>query len=133
MIPVRGYEGEKVAVLGLGRSGLATARALEAGGATALCWDDGTEARARAGAAGLTLHDLTRREAFEGVAALVTSPGIPHLYPETNKHIARAYKEGIPVDNDTRTANVLVWIPTLGTINGQSRTAISDITIEAAG
>ena len=39
----------------------------------------------------------------------------------------------IPVDNDTRTANVLVWIPTLGTINGQSRTAISDITIEAAG
>ena len=28
MIPVHGYEGEKVAVLGLGRSGLATARAL---------------------------------------------------------------------------------------------------------
>ncbi|MEC7761794.1 MAG: UDP-N-acetylmuramoyl-L-alanine--D-glutamate ligase [Pseudomonadota bacterium] len=100
MIPVRGYEGEKVAVLGLGRSGLATARALEAGGATALCWDDGAEARARAEEAGLTLHDLTRREAFEGVAALITSPGIPHLYPETNKHIARAYKAGIPVDND---------------------------------
>ena len=69
MIPVHGYEGEKVAVLGLGRSGLATARALEAGGAIPLCWDDGAEARARAEAAGLTLHDLGRREAFEGVAA----------------------------------------------------------------
>ncbi|MBV7379009.1 UDP-N-acetylmuramoyl-L-alanine--D-glutamate ligase [Maritimibacter dapengensis] len=100
MIPVRGFEGAKIAVLGLGRSGLATAKALEAGGAEALCWDDGAEARARAEAAGLTLHDLTRREAFQGVAALITSPGIPHLYPTTNPHIARAYAEGIPVDND---------------------------------
>ena len=33
MIPVRGYQGMRVAVLGLGRSGLATARALQAGGA----------------------------------------------------------------------------------------------------
>ena len=31
MIPVKGYQGRKVAVLGLGRSGLATARALIAG------------------------------------------------------------------------------------------------------
>ncbi|MZR12833.1 UDP-N-acetylmuramoyl-L-alanine--D-glutamate ligase [Maritimibacter sp. DP07] len=100
MIPVRGYEGERVAVLGLGRSGLATAHALAAGGATPLCWDDGAEARARAEAAGLTLHDLTRREAFDGVAALITSPGIPHLYPEPNRHILRALHAGIPVDND---------------------------------
>jgi UDP-N-acetylmuramoylalanine--D-glutamate ligase len=100
MIPVRGYEGERVAVLGLGRSGLAAARALAAGGATPLCWDDGVEARARAEDAGLTLHDLGRRDAFDGVAALITSPGIPHLYPATNPHIARAYKLGIPVDND---------------------------------
>lgn len=100
MIPVRGYEGRKVAVLGLGRSGLATARALEAGGAIALCWDDGAEARAKAEALGLTLHDLSRRDAFDDLAALITSPGIPHLYPETNRHIARAYEEGVPVDND---------------------------------
>ena len=48
MIPVLGYEGRKVAVLGLGRSGLATARALVAGGAEALCWDDSVAARAAA-------------------------------------------------------------------------------------
>ena len=100
MIPVRGYQGRKVAVLGLGRSGMATARALSAGGAEALCWDDSPEARGRAEAAGLTLHDLTRAGAWEGLAALVTSPGIPHLYPEPNRHIARALAEGIPVDND---------------------------------
>ncbi|MBD3678581.1 MAG: UDP-N-acetylmuramoyl-L-alanine--D-glutamate ligase [Rhodobacteraceae bacterium] len=100
MIPVRGYEGRKVAVLGLGRSGLAAARALEAGGAEALCWDDGAEARAKAEAAGLTLHDLSRGNAWEGVAALVVSPGIPHLYPAPNPVIAAAWAAGVPVDND---------------------------------
>ena len=100
MIPVRGYEGQKVAVLGLGRSGLAAARALEAGGAEALCWDDSAEARARAEAAGLALHDLGRADALDRVAALIVSPGIPHLYPEPNRHIARALELGVPVDND---------------------------------
>lgn len=100
MIPVRGYEGAKVAVLGLGRSGLATARALVAGGAEPLLWDDSPEARGKAEAEGFTVTDLTRNSAFEGVAALVVSPGIPHLYPKPNAVIARALELGIPVDND---------------------------------
>lgn len=100
MIPVRGYEGAKVAVLGLGRSGLATARALQAGGAEPLLWDDSPEARAKAEAEGFACTDLTRHAAFEGVAALITSPGIPHLYPNPNKVIARALEAGVPVDND---------------------------------
>ena len=84
MIPVRGLSGAKVVVLGLGRSGLTAAHALEAGGAEALCWDDGADARLKAENAGLTLHDVSRREAWNGVALLVVSPGIPHLYPEPN-------------------------------------------------
>jgi serine/threonine-protein kinase len=39
----------------------------------------------------------------------------------------------IPIDNKTKTSNVLVWISKLGTVGGQSRTAISDITLRAAG
>mgnify|MGYP001233291249 FL=1 len=81
MIPVKGYKGQRVAVLGLGRSGLATAAALRAGGAEPLLWDDSPEARAKAEAEGFALTDLTRNAALEGVACLVTSPGIPHLYP----------------------------------------------------
>jgi UDP-N-acetylmuramoylalanine--D-glutamate ligase len=100
MIPVLGYEGQKVAVLGLGRSGLATARALQAGGAIPLLWDDAPEARARAEAEGIALTDLTRDAAWDGLALFVTSPGIPHLYPRPNRHIARALAAGIPVDND---------------------------------
>ena len=100
MIPVRGYEGRKVAVLGLGRSGLATARALLAGGAEPLLWDDAPESRAAAEAAGFVLTDLGRAQALDGVAALIVSPGIPHLYPRPNPVIARALHLGVPVDND---------------------------------
>jgi serine/threonine protein kinase len=39
----------------------------------------------------------------------------------------------IAVHNGTKTSNVLVWISTLGTTDGQSRTAISEITLRAAG
>lgn len=100
MIPVQGFEGRKVAVLGLGRSGLASAAALAAGGAIPCLWDDAPEARAKAEAAGFTLADLTRADAWDGVASLVVSPGIPHLYPEPNRLIARAMAAGIPIDND---------------------------------
>ncbi len=100
MIPAIGYKGQKVAVLGLGRSGLATAAALTAGGAETLLWDDAPEARAAAEVSGLTCTDLSRASAFEGVAALITSPGIPHLYPHPHKIIARAMELGVPVDND---------------------------------
>lgn len=100
MIPVRGYAGAKVAVLGLGRSGLATARALAAGGAEAMLWDDSPEARARAEGEGFALTDLTRGAALAQAALLVTSPGIPHLYPAPHPVIARAVEAGVPVDND---------------------------------
>ena len=100
MIPVKGYKDQKVAVLGLGRSGLAAAAALQAGGAALLLWDDSPEARGRAEAEGHVLTDLTRNGALEGVAALITSPGIPHLYPAPHPVIARALEAGMPVDND---------------------------------
>ncbi len=100
MIPVTGYSGLKVAVLGLGRSGLSTARALIAGGAVPLLWDDSPEARQKAEAEGFALTDLSRATALDGVALLVTSPGIPHLYPAPHKVIARALEAGIAVDND---------------------------------
>ena len=100
MIPVKGFEHRKVAVLGLGRSGKATVAALEAGGAEVIAWDDGVQAREAAEAAGITLVDFTRHGALEGVAALITSPGIPHLYPAPHPAIAAAWEAGVPVDND---------------------------------
>ncbi|MEO1176959.1 MAG: UDP-N-acetylmuramoyl-L-alanine--D-glutamate ligase [Pseudomonadota bacterium] len=100
MIPVRGLQGQKVAVLGLGRSGLSAARALHAGGAEPLCWDDNPDARDRAEAEGFAVRDLGKAQSFEGVARLIVSPGIPHLYPAPNPVVAAALVAGIPLDND---------------------------------
>ncbi|WP_380058355.1 UDP-N-acetylmuramoyl-L-alanine--D-glutamate ligase [Falsihalocynthiibacter sp. SS001] len=100
MIPVLGYENRKVAVLGLGRSGLATARALREGNAIPVVWDDNAEARARAEAEGFTPQELSKDAAWEDVAVLILSPGIPHLYPSPNKYVAKAWELGVPVDND---------------------------------
>ena len=100
MIPVQGVEGQKIAVLGLGRSGMATAAALKAGGADLLLWDDSPEGRQNAEALGYVCVDLGKQGAFEGVSMLITSPGIPHLYPTPNKIIALAMAAGVAVDND---------------------------------
>jgi UDP-N-acetylmuramoylalanine--D-glutamate ligase len=100
MIPVRGFDGARVAVLGLGRSGLSAARSLRAGGAVPVCWDDNEAARDRAGAEGFDLLDLTGEGAFYGIASLIVSPGIPHLYPVPNRIVAAAQAAGVPVDND---------------------------------
>ncbi|SEM53607.1 UDP-N-acetylmuramoylalanine--D-glutamate ligase [Loktanella fryxellensis] len=100
MIPVQGYDGRHVAVLGMGRSGVATAKALEAGGAIPIVWDDSPTGRAAAEANGWALRDLTAAGGFDGIAALIVSPGIPHLYPTPNPVIAAAWDAGVPVDND---------------------------------
>ncbi len=100
MIPVQGYAGQTVAVLGLGRTGRAAAVALRAGGAVPVVWDDSVPAREAAEQDGFDLRDLTKAQAFEDVAALIVSPGIPHLYPAPHPVIAAAMQAGVPVDND---------------------------------
>lgn len=100
MIPVRGLSDARVAILGLGRSGLSAARALSAGGARPVCWDDNPEARARAEAEGFDCADLKRAGAFDDIARLILSPGIPHLYPAPNPVVVAALDAGVPVDND---------------------------------
>lgn len=100
MIPVVGYKGHQIAVLGLGRSGLATARALREGGATPICWDDNPAARAVAEGEGFAIKELAKQGAFEGITSLIVSPGIPHLYPTPNPVVKAALAAGVAVDND---------------------------------
>ncbi len=100
MIPVRGYAGHRVAVLGLGRSGRPAIASLRAGGAEVVAWDDSPAARAAADVEDIPLADLTRARSWEGVKALIVSPGIPHLYPAPHPAIAAAWDAGVAVDND---------------------------------
>ncbi len=97
MIPVAAYAGARVGVLGLGRSGMATAQALVAGGAVPVLWDDGATARDRAASAGFTVADPAR---IDDLVALIVSPGIPHLYPAPHPAVVAARARGIVVDNE---------------------------------
>ncbi len=100
MIRVRGYQGHRVAILGLGRSGVSAARALRAGGAEVVGWDDSGAARAAFEAEGFAVADLTRDADWEGVVALIVSPGIPHLYPAPHPVVDAAQARGVVLDND---------------------------------
>ena len=79
MISCEGYATKHVAVVGLGKSGLAAARALCRSGARVLAWDDGEAARAAAEAEGIPVRDPSRIN-WAAQDALVLSPGIPHTY-----------------------------------------------------
>ncbi|HKM88825.1 MAG TPA: UDP-N-acetylmuramoyl-L-alanine--D-glutamate ligase, partial [Xanthobacteraceae bacterium] len=90
MIPVTTFAGKKVAVFGLGGSGLASASALLAGGADVVAFDDDAQSVAKANAAGIPTADL--RDADWGrIAALVLAPGVPltHAVPHWIVRLAR--------------------------------------------
>jgi UDP-N-acetylmuramoylalanine--D-glutamate ligase len=99
MIPVPGFEGRRVAVFGLGRSGITAARALRAGGAVPILWDDGAAGRMQAQAEGFTVEDLTTAD-WSGFAALVLSPGAPLTHPKPHWTVDRAREAGVPVIGD---------------------------------
>ncbi len=100
MIVVQAYEGKRVGILGMGRSGLAAAAALEAGGATPICWDDNEAGQEAARSAGFSVENLTHEEPYADLAALIVSPGIPHLYPSPHRAVEQAWSTRVPVDND---------------------------------
>ena len=99
MIPVPIFSGRPVAVLGLGRSGLAAARALAAGGAEVWAWDDDEGTRGTAAATGAALVDLGDCD-WRAPAALVLSPGIPHTHPAPHPAAAAARAAGCEIIGD---------------------------------
>ena len=99
MIPVPGFEGRRIAVFGLGRSGLTAARALKAGGALPVLWDDSVSSRMQAEAEGFAIEDLTRAD-WSDFAALVLSPGAPLTHPKPHWTVGKAKAAGVEVIGD---------------------------------
>lgn len=99
MIPVPGFEGRRIAVFGLGRSGLTAARALKAGGAMPVLWDDSVSSRMQAEAEGFDVEDLTVAD-WSGFAALVLSPGAPLTHPKPHWTVDRAHEAGVEIVGD---------------------------------
>jgi UDP-N-acetylmuramoylalanine--D-glutamate ligase len=99
VIPVTAFAGKKVAVFGLGGSGLVSASALLAGGANVIAYDDNTQSVAKANAAGIPTADL-RHADWSKFAALVLAPGVPLTHPQPHWIVALARKAGVAVIGD---------------------------------
>ncbi len=99
MTPATAFAGRTVALFGLGGSGLATARALAAGGATVACWDDGEAGRAKAAAEGLTVTDLAAAD-WSRFSSLILAPGVPLTHPTPHWTVGKAKAAGVEIIGD---------------------------------
>jgi len=129
MIPVTTFAGKKVAVFGLGGSGLASASALLAGGADVVAFDDDAQSVAKANAAGIPTADFRDLD-WSRIAALVLAPGVPLTHPAPHRVVALAQRAGVEVIGDielfcserARLAPAAPFVAITGT-NGKSTTS----------
>jgi UDP-N-acetylmuramoylalanine--D-glutamate ligase len=124
LIELYPFAGYPVAVLGLGKSGLAAAKALAASGAEVWAWDDNEDARAKARAEEINLVDLNAVDLAE-LTTLVISPGIPHTHPAPHPVAGRAKGAGLELICDVellaRSQREASYLGITGT-NGKSTT-----------
>ncbi len=99
MIPVTSLAGKKVALFGLGGSGLVTARALVAGGAEVTAFDDNPDSVAKAQSEGIHTADLRTLD-WSKLAAFVLAPGVPLTHPKPHWSVDLARAAGVEVIGD---------------------------------
>jgi UDP-N-acetylmuramoylalanine--D-glutamate ligase len=99
MIAAKSFPGKIVAVFGLARTGLASVRALKEGGAEVIAWDDNAGARDAGHEAGAQITPW-REWAWETIAALVLSPGVPLTHPRPHEVVMHAGNAKVPVIGD---------------------------------
>jgi len=99
VIPVTTFKGKKVAVFGLGGSGLVSASALLAGGADVVGYDDTEASVAKANAAGIPTADL-RKADWTRIAALVLAPGVPLTHPQPHWVVKLARDANVEIIGD---------------------------------
>ena len=99
MIAAKSFPGKTVAVFGLARTGLASVRALKEGGADVIAWDDNSGARDAGHEAGAQITPW-REWAWERIAALILSPGVPLTHPRPHQVVTHAKDAGVPVIGD---------------------------------
>jgi UDP-N-acetylmuramoylalanine--D-glutamate ligase len=136
MIHLSGITGSAYAVMGLGASGIAAAKALAAAGADVRAWDDDAARRDDAAAHGVTTRDLAAGGLMD-TDALVLSPGIPHTFPAPHPIAAAAREAGIPIICDVellaRAKPQARFIGVTGTNGKSTVTALIGHIFETAG
>ncbi|WP_336294280.1 UDP-N-acetylmuramoyl-L-alanine--D-glutamate ligase [Bartonella sp. CB169] len=99
MISIACYKGQKVALFGLGQSGLAAAQGLISGGAEVVAWDDNPSSVQAALRHNIPARDLQHEDWSEFVA-LILSPGVPLTHPKPHWVVEKARKADIEIIGD---------------------------------
>lgn len=136
MITLPEIKGQNFVVLGLGKSGLATAAMLQASGALFTVWDDGAAARDEAAKLGYQLADpLTLK--WQNISALILSPGIPLTLPAPHPAVTAAKVASVPVYGDVdllfRACPVARYVGITGTNGKSTTTALIAHILQQAG
>ena len=104
MIP-HNMSGQRIGLLGLGRSGIAAARSLTAAGAVTYAHDDNANSDIPSGCNPDNFVCLNWRDwPWDQMDAVVISPGIPHQYPKPHPAAAKASSLGIPIISEVELA-----------------------------
>ena len=99
MTPVTTFNGKRVALFGLGGSGVSTLRALRTGGAEISAWDDSESTRVKVAGQGYALTDLAAAD-WSSFASLILAPGVPLTHPQPHWTVLRAHEAGVEVIGD---------------------------------
>lgn len=99
MIAASTFKNRRVALFGLGGSGLVTAEALSAGGAELIAWDDNPAQVEAARQAGIATGDL-READWAGIDVLVLAPGVPLTHPRPHWTVDLANADGVEIIGD---------------------------------
>jgi len=140
LIPVTTFAGKRVAIFGLGKSGLIAAGALIKGGADVVVFDDNEKSLADAQAAGLTAQNLRDLD-WSTVAALVLAPGVPLTHPTPHWSVQLARKADVEVIGDielfcrerAKSGGECPLVAITGTNGKSTTTALIAHLIESAG
>jgi len=140
LIPVSTFAGKRVAVFGLGQSGLLAAKALREGGADVAAFDDDEKKIAEARTAGVQIENLRNLD-WRNVAALVLAPGVPLTHPEPHWTVGLARQANVEVIGDielfcrerTKSGRDCPLVAITGTNGKSTTTALTAHLISVAG
>jgi UDP-N-acetylmuramoylalanine--D-glutamate ligase len=140
VIPVTAFAGKRVAVFGLGGSGLISASALLAGGGDVVAFDDNAQSIAKAKAAGIPTADL-RTADWSRIGTLVLAPGVPLTHPAPHWVVQKAHAAGAEIIGDielfcrerARLAPDAPFVAITGTNGKSTTTALIGHLVASAG
>lgn len=139
MIVNSAYEGQAVAVFGLGKAGEAAIASLLAGGAHIYAWDDHEASCERASNNyGGKIHIQPIREwPWEDIRVLVLSPGVPLTHPKPHMVVGLARENKCPVIGDIellyRACPLARFVGITGTNGKSTTTTLVGHILDAAG